>query len=69
VPSFSYDALWWERSIRSVASFTREDARELLALAGRIPIRTEVDLYALDDANLALERLKAGQVTGAAVLR
>lgn len=68
VPAFSYDALWWERSIRSVANFTRADAREFLDLAGKIPIRTQSDVYALDDANVALERLRAGQVSGAAVL-
>jgi propanol-preferring alcohol dehydrogenase len=69
VPSFSYDALWWERSIRSVANFTRQDARELLELAAAIPIHTQVEVFPLDEANLALEKLKAGHVAGAAVLR
>ena len=69
VPRFSYDDLWWERTIRSVANFTREDARQLLDLASSIPIRPSFDVYALEDANLALERLKGGLVDGAAVLR
>lgn len=69
IPRFSYDLLWLERSIRSVANFTRDDAREFLDLAAKIRIRTSVDEFALRDANLALARLKAGQVSGAAVLR
>lgn len=69
VPEFSYDLLWLERSIRSVANFTRADAREFLELAAVIPIRTVVDEFRLDQANLALQRLAAGEVSGAAVLR
>lgn len=69
VPSFDYDDLWWERSIRSVANFTRQDAREFLALAGRIPLRTTFDVFPFEEANAALERLDAGQINGAAVLR
>lgn len=69
VPEFSYDLLWLERSIRSVANFTRTDAREFLGLAASIPIRTSVEPFGLDEANLALERLANGQISGAAVLR
>lgn len=69
VPEFSYDLLWLERSIRSVANFTRMDAREFLELAASIPIRTSVEAFGLDQANLALERLANGQISGAAVLR
>ncbi|HSO32343.1 MAG TPA: zinc-dependent alcohol dehydrogenase family protein [Labilithrix sp.] len=69
IPAFPYDALWWERSLRSVANFTRQDARDLLDLAPLIPIRTEVDVYPLHEANRALADLKEGRVTGAAVLR
>jgi propanol-preferring alcohol dehydrogenase len=69
IPAFSYDDLWWERSLRSVANFTREDARELLDLAPKIPIRTTFDLFSLEEANVALERLKSGKVRGAAVLQ
>ncbi|MFQ5948066.1 MAG: zinc-dependent alcohol dehydrogenase family protein [Acidimicrobiia bacterium] len=68
VPEFPYEDLWWERQLRSVANFTRRDAAEFLALAAEIPVRTVVDDYPLEDANRALARLKAGQVSGAAVL-
>lgn len=68
IPAFDYDSLWWERSLRSVASFTRKDAREFLELAGRIPIKTTFDVRPLDEANAALSQLKAGAVRGAAVL-
>ncbi|MCX7617400.1 zinc-dependent alcohol dehydrogenase family protein [Tepidiforma sp.] len=68
VPEFPYERLWWERSLRSVANFTRQDAREFLDLAARIPVRTEYDLYPLEAANDALLALKEGRVNGAAVL-
>ena len=69
IPEFAYEHLWWERGIRSVANFTRRDAREFLALAAEIPIRTETEVYPLDHANQALADLAAGRVDGAAVLR
>ncbi|MDB4935000.1 MAG: alcohol dehydrogenase, partial [Labilithrix sp.] len=69
IPAFSYDALWWERSLRSVANFTRADARAFLDVAAEIPIRTSFDTFGLRDANTALERLSEGHVSGAAVLR
>lgn len=69
VPELDYGDLWWERSLRSVANFTRDDARAFLELAGRIPIRTEYEVHPLDDANVALDRLARGEVRGAAVLR
>ncbi len=68
IPEFPYDLLWWERSIRSVANFTRQDAREFLALAAEIPIRTAVEPLSLEQGNTALERLQAGRVEGAFVL-
>jgi propanol-preferring alcohol dehydrogenase len=68
LPEMPYGDLWWERSIRSVANFTRDDAREFLALAATIPIRTEYETHPLEDANIALERLSRGEVRGAAVL-
>ncbi|MFN8506393.1 MAG: zinc-dependent alcohol dehydrogenase family protein [Dehalococcoidia bacterium] len=68
IPRFDYEDLWWERSLRSVANFTRQDAREFLALAAAIPIRTKVEAFPLAEANLALTRLAAGQISGAAVL-
>ncbi len=69
VPAFSYDLLWLERSIRSVANFTRQDAREFLELAATIPVRTTCDVHPLEKANTALQRLAAGEVSGAAVLK
>jgi propanol-preferring alcohol dehydrogenase len=68
VPAFPYELLWLERGLRSVANFTRDDAREFLELAATIPIRTEYEAHPLADANLALQRLKRGDVSGAAVL-
>jgi propanol-preferring alcohol dehydrogenase len=68
IPSFPYDKLYWERTVRSVANYTREDAREFLALAAEIGVRAETETHALRDANEALVRLKRGEVHGAAVL-
>lgn len=68
IPAFSYDLLWQERVVRSVANLTRDDAREFLALAPRIPVKTVVVPMKLDDANAALERLRRGELIGAAVL-
>jgi propanol-preferring alcohol dehydrogenase len=68
IPEIAYPDLWWERTVRSVANFTRQDAHEFLELAARIPIRTESELHRLDDANVALARLARGEVRGAAVL-
>jgi alcohol dehydrogenase, propanol-preferring len=68
IPSFPYALLWRERSIRSVANLTRQDAREFLALAPKVPVRSETRRYELADANTALGDLRAGRVTGAAVL-
>ncbi len=68
IPSFPYDILWEERSVRSVANLTRADGDELLALAPRVPVSTHVSTYALEEANTALADLRAGRFTGAAVL-
>jgi propanol-preferring alcohol dehydrogenase len=68
VPSFAYRLLWEERVIRSVANLTRDDGREFMSVAERVPIHTSVQPFALDEANQALERLRHGQVRGAAVL-
>jgi propanol-preferring alcohol dehydrogenase len=68
VPEFPYELLWWERSLRSVANFTRQDAREFLDLAAAIPVRTAYDVFPLAEGNEALERLAAGRIGGAAVL-
>ena len=68
IPAFPYRRLWMERMIRSVANLTRQDAREFLALAARLPIRTSVSPYPLPSANRALADLRAGRIEGAAVL-
>jgi len=68
VPSFPYEYLWGERSIRSIANLTRSDGIEFLELVPRVQLRTTVERYALSDANEALSRLREGRVTGAAVL-
>jgi len=68
IPSFPYDILWQERTLRSVANLTRADAREMLALAPRVPVRTRVSTYPLRDAGRALDDLRAGRFTGAAVI-
>jgi alcohol dehydrogenase, propanol-preferring len=68
IPSFPYELLWEERSLRSVANLTRLDGEEFLALAPQIPIRTEVEIFPLERANEALERLRTGGLRGAAVL-
>lgn len=69
IPSFPYDILWGERSICSVANLTRRDGEEFLALAPKIPIHTEVHTYPLIKANDALEDLRKGNFTGAAVIQ
>jgi len=68
IPEFPYEQLWLERSLRSVANFTRRDAAEFLDLAASIPVRTESEIHPLADGNLALARLARGEVSGAAVL-
>ena len=68
IPSFPYADLWRERSIRSVANLTRDDARELLDLAPRVPVRTHVTTYPLHEAGTALDAVRNGAIEGAAVL-
>jgi len=69
IPSFPYELLWEERSVRSVANLTRLDGEEFLALAPQVPVRTEIEVFALEDANEALARMRSGDLRGAAVLR
>ena len=68
IPSFPYSILWQERSICSVANLTRRDGEQFLALAPRVPVRTEVQTFPLAEANEALALLRSGQIRGAAVL-
>lgn len=68
IPSFPYSALWGERVLRSVANLTRADAREFLELAPKIPVRVEAHPYPLERANEALDDLRKGKISGAAVI-
>ena len=68
IPSFPYELLWGERVVRSVANLTRRDGEEFLRLAPEVPVRTEVEVFALEQANEALGRLRAGEIRGSAVL-
>jgi propanol-preferring alcohol dehydrogenase len=68
IPSFAYRLLWEERVVRSVANLTRRDGEEFLAIAPQVPVRTEVRVFRLRQANEALECLRRGQIRGAAVL-
>ena len=68
IPSFPYSILWGERVVRSVANLTRRDGEEFLELAPKVPVRTEVHPYPLEEANDALNDLREGRFTGAAVV-
>jgi alcohol dehydrogenase, propanol-preferring len=68
IPSFPYEILWGERSVRSVANLTRQDGLDFLALAPEVPVRTEVVPFTLEEANRALDALRGGHLRGAAVL-
>jgi propanol-preferring alcohol dehydrogenase len=69
IPSFPYSLLWKERQVRSVANLTRRDGEEFFQLAERAPIQTQVHTYPLEQANQALDDLRAGHFEGAAVLQ
>jgi propanol-preferring alcohol dehydrogenase len=68
IPSFPYDLLWQERTLCSVANLTRRDGAEFFALAPHVPVRTTVQTFPLVEANAVLNRLRSGQIHGAAVL-
>ena len=68
IPSFPYEDLWHERTIRSVANLTRLDGQEFLALAPKVPVRTSITVYELDHAEQALSDLRAGRFEGTAVI-
>ena len=69
IPAFDYHLLYQERVIRSVANNTRQDGQDFLRIAAEIPIRTQVQLFSLEEANRALNALKNDAISGAAVLR
>jgi alcohol dehydrogenase, propanol-preferring len=68
IPAFPYEILWGERVVRSVANLTRRDGEEFFRIAPQVPVKTATETFALGAANDALSRLRAGQITGAAVL-
>jgi len=68
IPAFPYELLWGERTLRSIANLTRRDVEEFLALAPKVGIKTTVEIFPLAEANVALDRLRSGAVSGAAVL-
>jgi len=68
IPSFSYDLLWGERIVRSVANLTRKDGREFFDLASKIQLKTETRFFHLQEANEALAAVRRGKIEGAAVL-
>ena len=68
IPSFPYADLWGERIVRSVANLTRRDGREFMALAPKIPVETKVHVYGLEETSRALDDLRAGRFSGAAVI-
>ena len=69
IPSFPYEQLWGERTLGSVANLTRQDGEEFLTIAPEVPVRTEVELHPLENANEALDSIRGGSLRGAAVLK
>jgi propanol-preferring alcohol dehydrogenase len=69
IPSFPYDLLWEERQLVSVANLTRQDGLDFLTIAPQAGVRTETTAFALSEANEVLDKLRRGQILGAAVLR
>ena len=69
IPSFPYVDLWQERAITSVANLTRRDGEEFLEIAPRVPVKTRVETFSLEEANTALEKFRAGKLEGNAVLK
>ncbi len=69
IPSFPYDWLWGERKIRSVANLTREDGEQFFAIAPKVPVDTQIQLYDLEHTNQALDDLRSGKIQGAAVIK
>ena len=69
IPSFPYVDLWQERVITSVANLTRRDGEEFLEIAPRVPLKTKVEIFSLEEANAALEKFREGELAGNAVLK
>jgi propanol-preferring alcohol dehydrogenase len=68
IPSFPYSLLWEERSLCSVANLTRQDGEEFFKIAPEVPVKTEIERFPLEQANEVLDRLREGNIQGAAVL-
>jgi len=68
IPSYPYNILWGERTVKSVANLTRKDGEDFLSLIDELPVKTETQTFKLEDANIALEKLRNGEIQGAAVL-
>jgi propanol-preferring alcohol dehydrogenase len=69
IPAFSYDILWGERSVRSVANLTRKDGEDFFRIVEKIPLHTTTEIFPLGEAETALRKLRQGQLQGAAVLQ
>ena len=69
IPAFPYVDLWGERAITSVANLTRRDGEELFELAPRVPVQTRTQIFPLEDANIAIDKFRSGQLSGTAVLQ
>ena len=69
IPAFPYSLLWEERSLRSVANLTRQDGEEFLSIAPRVPVQVSAEVFPLEQANQALDRLRRGELQGTAVLQ
>jgi propanol-preferring alcohol dehydrogenase len=69
IPAFPYRLLWEERSLRSVANLTRQDGEEFLGIAPQVPVKVSAEIFPLEQAGLALDRLRSGALQGAAVLQ
>jgi propanol-preferring alcohol dehydrogenase len=69
IPSFPYVDLWQERVITSVANLTRRDGEEFLKLAPRVPVKTKIEIFPLEEANIALGKFRQGKLSGNAVLK
>jgi len=69
IPSFPYIDLWNERAITSVANLTRGDGEEFLKIAPRVPVKTKIEIFPLEEANTALEKFRVGKLSGTAVLK
>jgi propanol-preferring alcohol dehydrogenase len=69
IPSFPYDLLWGERVVRSVANLTRDDGHRFIDVAPRVPVRTEVAAFPLEQANEAIDSVRDGRIRGSAVIQ